>query len=955
MFKKIRQIKKYLPLYLFLSFAALFFAGVLLAGNFWLEYRGMPRIVLNELSGLLRPFGLVLKTESCKLGVFSGIILRDIRLEGKNHYEYPTLTARKVHLTIAPWRIFSGTLLPFRCRIENGTLELPLLPEYGKEAETDTLTLSNLNADIGGDPGVVVIHKAKGKIQDFEFSFSGTIDNFLHLTGAQVSELLHDKLMEKEQDAPSHKNNWNWYRKAIDQVPLAMRKYLILSLDKFTEKPFDGTPKISAFMNLDLKDFKHTNAEVSLYFPDFRYGYLNIGSIREKLVLRNGILEFNDLRLDLGKGEHIIAQGRYDSSMSSVSGTFSGTCSPKKMLLFVDESARETLTDKIQLSEEKPISFQGTLNHLSILTGEYSGTVQLKIPAMTFNGIALQEVSAKVELGEDRISGVIRSTRGSNHVEAAFRIAGNAFGASVKGKALPESLRSFFSKNAEDFIYTNIKYKNPKDRITFQGQVHSDNWKNSEFEGKMAFTLPQVFCHGLEVNHVSASISFTPTVLKIQNIEAKIDDSLRISGDITCLLSEQLLNASVICRGSPGKTIQMLEQRHKSFLESLTSDIRWPPQGNLMESTAEINLYYGDVPAYFITGTLVMTDFYYRDIHFLYGATRFLIDSDRLLVLPAAILQTKDGHSQLTVSYKAPPPGAGKTDTANAGEFSLPEGIVTFSIDSTMSGNDIMRCLYPEWKSEFIDFPQGMKVSASGVIDYKNESATTFSAEINNGICFWKGIRISDLDSSVKYENNTLYIDNATASVCDGRITLDYRYDFTTMKGAIDTTVKNAGLASMIKDLNIKKLENPFDAQLSGTLKSSLYYGKNDLLHMDGSGTVNINGQDLWSVPFLGDLLNILGKAWNTKTLGNITEVNCAFHLNNETLTTTQFKTDGSVVALTAAGFYLWNTNEFDFRIRAELLKGTLPFETMSKVLSPISWILERRIKGKLDSYNWQE
>ena len=54
MFKKIRQIKKYLPLYLFLSFAALFFAGLLMAGNFWLEYRGMPRIVLNELSGLLR-------------------------------------------------------------------------------------------------------------------------------------------------------------------------------------------------------------------------------------------------------------------------------------------------------------------------------------------------------------------------------------------------------------------------------------------------------------------------------------------------------------------------------------------------------------------------------------------------------------------------------------------------------------------------------------------------------------------------------------------------------------------------------------------------------------------------------------------------------------------------------------------------------------------------------------
>lgn len=949
-----KKIRRFFPVYLLFSLAVILFAGLLLAFNIWLEYYGVPVCVMTGLSNRLKQYGVEFCASSCKAGILKGIVFENIDIKGKNSYEYPSLHAKRLQLAVSPWRIFEGALLPMRVKIGDGRLNLPLLPEFGKEGEADLLSFTALNADIGGDPGMIVLHKAKGKIRNFEFSVSGTLDNLLHLAGARGSELLHDKLMEKESEKTLSPRSLNWYRRLMENIPLSMRKYIIRSLDKLSERNFEGVPKINAFLSLDAKDFNKTRAEASLFFPDVQYGYLKIGAIHEKLLLENGILQFQDLRLELGDGEYILSQGRYDSSMSSISGTFSGSCSPEKMLLFVDEAARETLADKLRLSEAKLIAFNGTLHHLSTLTGSYSGTVELRIPVMTFNGVRLKNVSTTVDIGDDLISGrIVSDDPGGNEIRSTYTITGNTFKAVVEGKTPPHALRNFLSESAAEFIYGSIKFKNRQERLHFTGEITSHNWKSSEFEGKIRLTLPTVICHGLEVNQTVAELAFTPNTLAVNNIEAKIDDSLSISGNMKCLLKDRLITASVICRGSPGKTIKMLDPQHKSFIESLTADIKWPAKGNLMETNADISISYGKNPAYFITGSLVMTDFEYRDIHFNYGATRFLIDSNKLLVLPGAILQTRDGQSLLTVSYRGASSGE-EEDLAQ--EFISPKGILNFSIDSTMSGNDIMRCLYPEWRSEFIDFPQRMKVTASGLIDYKNEMNTRFTAEINNGTCFWNGIRITDVDTGVRYENNRLFIKNASAAVCNGRIGMDYEFDFNTKRGQIDAKLKGALLSSVLREFHIDMPNaSRTNASVSAAMNAGLYYNAEDLLQMDGAGDLQIKGSDLWSVPVLGELLKILGKAWNTNNLGSITEVNGEFKLRGDELATTSLKSDGSVVALNANGVYHWNTNEFDFRVRAELLKGTLPFETLSTVLTPISWILERRIQGKLDSYKWQE
>lgn len=130
------------------------------------------------------------------------------------------------------------------------------------------------------------------------------------------------------------------------------------------------------------------------------------------------------------------------------------------MLLFVDEAARETLADKLRLSEAKLIAFNGTLHHLSTLTGSYSGTVELRIPVMTFNGVRLKNVSTTVDIGDDLISGrIVSDDPGGNEIRSTYTITGNTFKAVVEGKTPPHALRNFLSESAAEFIYGSIKFK----------------------------------------------------------------------------------------------------------------------------------------------------------------------------------------------------------------------------------------------------------------------------------------------------------------------------------------------------------------------------------------------------------------------------------------------------------------------------------------------------------------
>ena len=116
---------------------------------------------------------------------------------------------------------------------------------------------------------------------------------------------------------------------------------------------------------------------------------------------------------------------------------------------------------------------------------------------------------------------------------------------------------------------------------------------------------------------------------------------------------------------------------------------------------------------------------------------------------------------------------------------------------------------------------------------------------------------------------------------------------------------------------------------------------------MDGSGDLLLSGDELWDIPVLSSFLKNIGDAWPMigESTG-ITKISCNIDFKDDAAEIRDVKTNGKIISLDADGKFFWNTGKYDLLFRAELLKDTLPFEAMSKLLTPVSWMLNKNFQG---------
>ncbi len=1047
--------------------ALLFFSA-----DLYLEYCGLPQALLDLVSQkLASSCGIHFHAGGMKAGIFGGIRLENIRVEGENTFSCPVLSAEQLQIRFLPGKLTQKTLLPFRLLLSNGRLDIPVFPESGREGAADILTLSHLHADISGEPGLLKVNHFEGRIFDFRFRGQGTFDNLLHAVGARGGGVIQKALSggspaaagkrinaqppgsaedhssfptddkksppgenpsfpappaisaaadvkEEEEETmllPRAMNPVPRILRPLTRIPLKIRRQLIFFLDRLKHEPFDLPPSADIDFSIDLNHFVKNRLEARLHLPAFQYGHLRIGALDEQLTLENGKVRFDRLHLDLGEDEQVSGSGVYDPAGNTLSATVSGICSPEKLLLFTDARTRESITERMEFGKDLKIAFSGSIEHLSLRDGEQRGELELQIPELTIKSMKMKNLKTLLRIQSGRFGGGILSVSlpGKDHLEGTYAFYGDHFECSVSGRGSPERLGLFLPPRAEALLRKYTAFPSPDPEIAFEGSLRCDDWDDSAFSGVMNLLLPEMlFCRGMKVKRSALRLDFSPRFLKAEELRAELSSGVRVSGEVSCFLKDNALSASLISNGSPAEAIRMLDPEHSSFLESLTKDIEWPAGKNLIELHTDLFLTLDPVPVYSLSGSIVMTNFRYRGIPFRYGATRFLIDSDKIMILPGASLETENGRAVISVCYDASgktrssareeedataaaaaaeppsssPAGMEKRNGRTAAE-TAPTGILDFSLRSSLSGNDILRCLYPEWENAVLDFPESIHVYSRGTIDYRHPENSSFRAGIENSAFLWNGIQVNDMDVNLDYGKQRLSFTRGNAEVAGGQISMDYLFDFGKNQGHIAAELSDCDLQSALEELGCKKRtsssvsssppaaetasasvggedpgkndgreepEKQRRGSLSGRLNATLSTGYNRKLELSGQGEMRITGDDLWSIPLFGEALKYLGSVWAMDNFGSITDIHCLFSLEKDKLVTRQLYSNGEIIALSAEGEYNFQINEFDLRFRAEPLKSMLPFETFPRLFYPLSRFFERRLTGKFSDYRWE-
>ncbi len=926
----------------FFGLAGIFLTAFVIA-DYYCETVGVPlwaeRLILRRLQGA----GIELQASGIRIGVVNGMRMTDVRLtDSSSGIE---LQAPMIGVDFSPILVLRGILLPVSIELEAATLQAQVLPEYGEEAACDRLVISNLYAEIVGTKGLLQVRRASGTVDGVAIELNGTVDNLLHFSFAKGLESLRDRISPTRQDGPAaapaeHASS------VLFGVPLEIRRRLLYFSRRLQAKRLGGNARCSVKFHYDVSSFGKSTFSSRLEIPSLKWGNLPIRRITQSCRLESGVLSMEDAYIDLGDDCYISADVSLDSVNHSSKGSFTGVCRARDVLLLFDEQIRSGLLSNVKFGE-KPIALSGKIDRFTF-DGRLIGSLSADLPELVISGIPMTGVRLVLNSTENGLSGSLEQAdlSGGGNVSGTFSMKDGSFGCSISGRALPRDIAHILSPSMLEFLGKNAAFQDTAKPISFSGKLKSSDWKNADFSGNFKVSAEGIRIKGADIVRIDAGIAFSPDRFELNDLSARLSDGSRLAGNLSCNPKNSTLSASVIFSSSPAKFIAALEPETRKHLQELTAGIEWPSAGNIMEGSADLHLDYGKSPFLFLNGSLVMNNFGYRGIHFKYGAARFLIDGSGRLVMPDIVLETDDGTLAMKAAYSLP-------DGRKTGE-----GVLDFQLASSLRGNDVIRILFPDWKSETVDFPFPITMESRGKIDYGDQNRTVFSALVANGSCVWSKVRIDDIGARLRFSKNVLSFDAAEAVFCGGHTLTDYSYDFSTGRGKIRQKLEGARLQRVITELGIGQFvsANAKSGQgsVSAYANADFSYNAKDELQLFGTGGVDITGDNLWCIPYMGGFLKTVADAWPMIDTGSISKINCTFTLDRDTVHITKLKSDGGIISLSASGQYQWNSREVNMTLRGELLKNALPFGALARILTPVSWITSRAIKGRYDNAKWE-
>ena len=304
--------------------------AVLLAGDLWLELRGVPPFAKAKALSALQEYGLQVRGDDLRLGVFRGLVLHKVTFRDPLMHGWEVMQADSVRLHFDLTRLWRGQLRLGLLDVRNGALRLPLdCPTGGGE----TLVLNRMNGKVRLAGDKLSIDSLKVQLEGLRLSLRGQV----HLQQQQLGGP-RPKSEAPQDDAAkafSFKPYLTPLREAFCGDALARIRQFCQSAGAAREARVD--------LNLVLPpDAVGARADLEAQFSGMVHQGLAIESLRLRARYSNHRIEVEELRLDLDEREQFEARLTLHLDSRQVEGRVTSRCYPRKLLkpVFPDLIAR---------------------------------------------------------------------------------------------------------------------------------------------------------------------------------------------------------------------------------------------------------------------------------------------------------------------------------------------------------------------------------------------------------------------------------------------------------------------------------------------------------------------------------------------------------------------------------------------------------------------------------------
>ena len=458
----------------------------------------------------------------------------------------------------------------------------------------------------------------------------------------------------------------------------------------------------------------------------------------------------------------------------------------------------------------------------------------------------------------------------------------------------------------------------------------------------------------------------TSQAVEITNIKSLTVDDEQLRLDIRVQFSPLVFSIKdLVLKGNPALAEAfILNSNAQTIYRNIWKDIQWDKTNKPLLRMPTLIYKDGSPWTLTMTGHIEAENVLYHDYQ-----------SDKL-----DLVITLDLPSSLSVK-----PITLKTDGGDIyAEIALTFGGVpqcTFMVDGEEGHLDPKRLLttinkdFAQYLKD-IDFGENTRLSFDGEMFLGGDPRISVRGKLASSAVTWKlphteviekaasklhELKLADMESTWSYSSNGLAWNVTKSSFMESSLRSSGVYEPESNRGEFlvlfdDLPYKNLEALTKKNDDKKKKDDKKTDESIAPGVVNGVFHGRflagwaGRPLHMEGGGHVAIRQGDLWNVPLLKQLIEVLpGGDSSRSTLGRISQLDADVEFLGNRLAINDVYTDGTIMSLRAKGEYYFE----DQRLR--IMVNGVPLQEvgiLSLALRPLTWAFQAERDGTLDKWD---
>ena len=351
----------------------------------------------------------------------------------------------------------------------------------------------------------------------------------------------------------------------------------------------------------------------------------------------------------------------------------------------------------------------------------------------------------------------------------------------------------------------------------------------------------------------------------------------------------------------------------------------------------------GTVPFFSLTGRVAVTNFAFRGVP--------VVSARAKLTMVNGVLDLQDAFVVREEGY-----GAGRVVINFDDEF------IDLDVHGTANPQAAARMIgsnFAQFMQRF-EFQGPVHAVVCGRLDIgPTMRATHLRATAEGARLGWRKLIADHGSFNLLLDQACLVITNVAGVMSEGLISGAAVFsDITSATQCAYTVhgeVTNANFALLVQTLGSGRVptNQAYTGHLSAQARVSGVIGPNLAASTTGAGSLQIKEGQIFRIPLLGGLSQLLGKIYSGLGYLSQSELTSSFTLRDQKIQADDLRVKGSVLSLSSRGAYGFN-GDLNFRVQVQLLREGLTADLLRLLTFPVTKLLEFRLLGTLAQPRWR-